>query len=157
MSSANRWPVAAGLVTLAGFTALCAAGNDTGTLFDFSIPQSLSALALQERFDGKLHPADPRGWMKSLASAPNHVGSPHDKANAEFVRELFPQWGWDALSKRSKCYTRHFDSTPSSCWSELAFIISGAGRLTTRNGEVTQLRPGSESPLLADATFERAL
>src|SRR5205823_12299636 len=24
------------------------------------------------------------------------VGSPHDQANAEFVRDLFRQWGWDA-------------------------------------------------------------
>ena len=34
--------------------------------------------------------------MKSLASEANHVGSPHDKANAEFVRDQFQQWGWDA-------------------------------------------------------------
>jgi uncharacterized cupin superfamily protein len=29
-----------------------------------------------------------------------------------------------------------------SPWSELAFIVSGAGSLTTRNGEVTKLNPG---------------
>jgi len=29
-----------------------------------------------------------------------------------------------------------------SPWSELAFIVSGAGSLTTRNGEATQLKPG---------------
>jgi len=29
-----------------------------------------------------------------------------------------------------------------SPWSELAFVVSGAGNLTTRNGEVTQLKPG---------------
>jgi uncharacterized cupin superfamily protein len=29
-----------------------------------------------------------------------------------------------------------------SPWSELAFIVSGAGTLTTRNGEVTQMSPG---------------
>ena len=41
-------------------------------------------------------PADLRAWLKNLASEPNHVGSPHDKANAELVRDLFKQWGWDA-------------------------------------------------------------
>ena len=31
-----------------------------------------------------------------MSSEPNNVGSPHDKANAEAVRDLFKQWGWDA-------------------------------------------------------------
>ena len=31
-----------------------------------------------------------------MASEPNHVGSPHDKANAEFELEQFKAWGWDA-------------------------------------------------------------
>jgi N-acetylated-alpha-linked acidic dipeptidase len=31
-----------------------------------------------------------------LSSAPNHVGSAHDKANAEFILERFREWGWDA-------------------------------------------------------------
>ncbi len=34
--------------------------------------------------------------MKSLASEPNHVGSPHDEANAMAVLDLFRRWGWDA-------------------------------------------------------------
>jgi uncharacterized cupin superfamily protein len=29
-----------------------------------------------------------------------------------------------------------------SPWSELAFVVSGTGSMTTRNGEVTQLKPG---------------
>ncbi len=35
-------------------------------------------------------------WLQDMASAPNHVGSPHDKANAEMELALFKQWGWDA-------------------------------------------------------------
>jgi N-acetylated-alpha-linked acidic dipeptidase len=31
-----------------------------------------------------------------MSSQPNHVGSPHDKANAEMTLALFKQWGWDA-------------------------------------------------------------
>ena len=34
--------------------------------------------------------------MKLLASEPNHVGSPHDKANAEWILAQFKSWGWDA-------------------------------------------------------------
>ena len=31
-----------------------------------------------------------------MSSAPNHVGSPHDKANAECILARFKEWGWDA-------------------------------------------------------------
>lgn len=31
-----------------------------------------------------------------MAAAPNHVGSPHDKANADFMVAKFNEWGWDA-------------------------------------------------------------
>ena len=34
--------------------------------------------------------------MKLLASQPNHVGSPHDKANADQILKWFKDWGWDA-------------------------------------------------------------
>ena len=34
--------------------------------------------------------------MEQLASAPNHVGSPHDKANAEFILSKYREWGWSA-------------------------------------------------------------
>ena len=33
---------------------------------------------------------------KQMSSAPNHVGSPHDKANAEWMLARFQEWGWDA-------------------------------------------------------------
>src|ERR1700733_2534400 len=52
--------------------------------------------ALFARFDAAIHPDDLRDWMKLLASEPNHVGSPHDKANAEWVLAQFKSWGWDA-------------------------------------------------------------
>ena len=35
-------------------------------------------------------------WLKRLASAPNQVGGPHDRANAEWELGLFKSWGWDA-------------------------------------------------------------
>ena len=31
-----------------------------------------------------------------MSSGPNQVGSPHDKANAEFMLQKFRDWGWDA-------------------------------------------------------------
>jgi N-acetylated-alpha-linked acidic dipeptidase len=66
------------------------------TLFGFTPEESSAEQALEQRFDADINAADLRGWLKTLSSEPNQVGSPHDKANAEMVRDLFKQWGWDA-------------------------------------------------------------
>ena len=52
--------------------------------------------ALEQRFDALISPADQQQWLQQMSSEPNHVGSPHDKANAEMQLALFRQWGWDA-------------------------------------------------------------
>jgi N-acetylated-alpha-linked acidic dipeptidase len=52
--------------------------------------------ALEQRFDSMISAADQQQWLQSMSSLPNHVGSPHDKANAEMTLALFKQWGWDA-------------------------------------------------------------
>jgi N-acetylated-alpha-linked acidic dipeptidase len=85
--------VAAGLLALA---TTHATGAGESAAFGFSPAQGARQQALEQRFDGELNPADLRAWLQRLSSAANHVGSPHDKANAEFVRDLFRQWGWDA-------------------------------------------------------------
>lgn len=56
----------------------------------------LCAAAPDQKFDTLIHPADLGGWLKHLAAEPNQVGSPHDKANAEYELALFREWGWDA-------------------------------------------------------------
>jgi N-acetylated-alpha-linked acidic dipeptidase len=58
------------------------------------------AQALEQRFDALISPADQLAWLQQMSSAPNHVGSPHDKANADFELALFKQWGWDAHIER---------------------------------------------------------
>jgi N-acetylated-alpha-linked acidic dipeptidase len=50
--------------------------------------------ALESRFDASLNAADLRGWMQRITSHPHHVGSPWDKANAEFMADLFRSWGF---------------------------------------------------------------
>jgi N-acetylated-alpha-linked acidic dipeptidase len=83
----------------AGGAALAAGAAGTAapaTIFGFSAADGTRELALEQRFDAALDPADLRGWLKTLSAAANHVGAPHDKANAELVRDLFRQWGWNA-------------------------------------------------------------
>jgi N-acetylated-alpha-linked acidic dipeptidase len=54
------------------------------------------ANAQEARFDTLISSADQLGWLKQMSSAPIHVGSPHNRANAEMQLALFKQWGWDA-------------------------------------------------------------
>jgi N-acetylated-alpha-linked acidic dipeptidase len=52
--------------------------------------------ALESKFDALTRPDDLRDWIKLLAAQPNHVNSPHDKANADQILAWFKEWGWDA-------------------------------------------------------------
>ena len=51
---------------------------------------------LEQRFDAQIRPSEMSDWMKLMASEPNHVGSPHDKINAEWELKKFKEFGWDA-------------------------------------------------------------
>jgi N-acetylated-alpha-linked acidic dipeptidase len=84
------------LSALACGGSLAAGADRPSVLFGFSAADSATQQTLEQRFDAALNPADLDGWLKNMASEANHVGAPHDKANAEFTRDLFQQWGWDA-------------------------------------------------------------
>ena len=51
--------------------------------------------AREAAFDKLIDPAEMNKWLESFAAQPNHVGSPHDKANAEKTLQQFKDWGWD--------------------------------------------------------------
>ena len=55
-----------------------------------------SPAEVERQFDASLNAAEMASWMKTMAAEPNHVGSPHNKANAEMVLAQFRDWGWDA-------------------------------------------------------------
>lgn len=82
----------------ATFGAAAAAGEagDSAAMPGFSASNASAERSLEQRFDAQLDPADLRAWLKQMSSAPNQVGSPHDKANAEFMLAKFREWGWDA-------------------------------------------------------------
>lgn len=65
------------------------------------VPQVLageaSDLATREKaFDASVSSSDQMAWLKRMSSAPNHVGSTHNRENAEFILASFKEWGWDA-------------------------------------------------------------
>ena len=37
-----------------------------------------------------------RDYLRRLSARPHHLGSPYQKENAEYMRQLFESWGWDA-------------------------------------------------------------
>jgi N-acetylated-alpha-linked acidic dipeptidase len=62
----------------------------------FSPARATAQADLERRFDALLDARDQRAWLQQMASEPNQVGAPHDKANAEFMLAQFKSWGWDA-------------------------------------------------------------
>src|SRR6185312_2733333 len=51
---------------------------------------------LTSRFDTSINPSEIGGWLKLMSAEPNHVGSPHNKANADWILKQFRDFGWDA-------------------------------------------------------------
>jgi N-acetylated-alpha-linked acidic dipeptidase len=95
----SRRPLARFSCVAAGAAAasviLCAAAGAVD-IEGFSPGGAAAESALELKFDADLSAADLRSWMEQMASEPNHVGSTHDKANAEFQLQKFREWGWDA-------------------------------------------------------------
>ena len=65
-------------------------------IMGFTPATSEAERALEARFDQSLSAQAIRERLKVMSSAPNHVGSPHDRENAEYVLARFKEWGWDA-------------------------------------------------------------
>ncbi|HEX8685194.1 MAG TPA: M28 family peptidase, partial [Pyrinomonadaceae bacterium] len=65
-------------------------------LSGFAPESAVRQRALEARFDSLLRKDNLREWMRRMSSRPHHVGSPHDRDNAEFMLGLFRSWGYDA-------------------------------------------------------------
>ncbi len=64
-------------------------------LLGFTAESSSRELELESRFDAGLNKDNLRTWMERLSARPHHVGSPYDKANANFIASQFKSWGYD--------------------------------------------------------------
>src|ERR1022692_1877433 len=87
-------------LSLGLFVTFCAAAaQDLGAdsaMQGFSPAGANAEQQLEQRFDADLSADEEREWLQRLSAAPNHVGSAHNKANAEFILAKFREWGWDA-------------------------------------------------------------
>ncbi|MBL9216548.1 MAG: M28 family peptidase [Opitutaceae bacterium] len=85
-----------GLALLASFLAALAAPVVAAPLQGFRPDRTEGQLALERRFDAGLDRADYAAWIEDMSAEPNHVGSPHNRRNAERTLAQFQEWGWEA-------------------------------------------------------------
>jgi N-acetylated-alpha-linked acidic dipeptidase len=91
----RRWM--AGMVFLISAVALAAPSADAPeALLGFSDGAARVELQWEGKFKALPSPENLRAYMKHLSAYPHHVGSPYDKANAEWILSNLKSWGWDA-------------------------------------------------------------
>ncbi|HEX6278869.1 MAG TPA: transferrin receptor-like dimerization domain-containing protein [Pyrinomonadaceae bacterium] len=64
-------------------------------ILGFTADSAPRQIALESRFDSFLNADNLRDWMKRLTARPHHLGSPYNKANAEFIAAQFRSWGYE--------------------------------------------------------------
>jgi len=117
-----------------------------GLLSSPAIPQTTVATGadIEKTFDAAIDPAEMDGWMKRMAAEPNHVGSAHDKANADYTLQRFKDWGWDARVETFKVLY----PTPTNVSLDLLGKQAFKATLTERPipGDATSSRTKDELP-----------
>ncbi|MGH8162448.1 MAG: transferrin receptor-like dimerization domain-containing protein [Gammaproteobacteria bacterium] len=86
----------AGAATALGVFVPTTGAQATPAMLGFTPAGTRAQRALEAKFDAALNAPEIGHWIETLASGPNQLGSPHDKANAEHVLKLFKSWGFDA-------------------------------------------------------------
>ena len=67
------------------------------SMLGFSAESAAAQRQLEARLDEQMNPDNLREWMKRITAEPFFVGAPHNKENAEFVRDLsHREWGYEA-------------------------------------------------------------
>ena len=87
----SRWPAIFVAATTVAF--IQAPADDQ--IFGFTAESSATQRALETMFDSHVRASNMDAWNKRMSSAPNHVGTPHTKENAEWMAEQFRSWGFD--------------------------------------------------------------
>jgi N-acetylated-alpha-linked acidic dipeptidase len=83
-------------VPVASLLLLSAFARADGDLRGYTAESSKVERTWESTFRAIPDPARIRESMRRMSARPHHVGSPYDKNNAEWVRDQFRSWGWDA-------------------------------------------------------------
>ncbi len=68
----------------------------TAALLGFSGEASRVQLERELHFDAAISKPEIRSWLEHLAARPHHIGSERGRANAEWLRDRFASWGYEA-------------------------------------------------------------
>ena len=82
------------LTFLFGSVLLCCIALGQKSLMGFTDANASKQISWEKQFDAQMNAQNLDTWMKFLSSHPHHVGSAQDKANAEYIANLFRQWGY---------------------------------------------------------------
>ncbi len=82
------------LMLAAGIT--CCAWAQQKSMIGYTTDAAKVEFNLEEKFDAQLKAENLDAWMKKLTAHPHHISSPYGKTNAEFIRDQFRSWGYDA-------------------------------------------------------------
>ena len=66
------------------------------TISGFSRSSTIVQAGSEKKFDSQLDPKNVDLFIKELSARPHHVGSPGDKANAEYLLAKYKSWGYQA-------------------------------------------------------------
>ncbi len=80
----------------AAFALLTAAAREGGEMRGYSADGATVERNWENKFRLIPEPSRMREAMRRLSARPHHVGSPYDKDNAEWLRDQFKSYGWDA-------------------------------------------------------------
>src|SRR3954470_19569390 len=81
---------------LGALAVLPAAAPEPAPLRGFTAQSSRVEREWETKFRAIPEAARLRDMMQRLAARPHHVGSPYDKQNAEWIRDQYASFGWDA-------------------------------------------------------------
>ncbi len=65
-------------------------------LFGYDAARVGDERTIEQQFDAQLDPKQLHDVLQQMSSQPNQVGSPHDKANADYMLQQLRDWGWNA-------------------------------------------------------------
>jgi N-acetylated-alpha-linked acidic dipeptidase len=90
-------PVTRPLVLAFLLSAVCTAtGAQDAPMRGFDSAGSDVQRSLEADFAARLDAADQDAWMRRLSERPHHVSSTWGRENAQFIRDRFAAWGYDA-------------------------------------------------------------
>jgi N-acetylated-alpha-linked acidic dipeptidase len=75
---------------------LLVANGQAQTISGFSVKDTRAHFEAEAKFDGYLRAENLNQWMKKLSARPHHLGSEFGKESAEFIRDQFLSWGYEA-------------------------------------------------------------